>query len=304
MATSQTASGSSSNFSVTKLSYGERVKNFSKNAAAQALLETMVRKETNLCVSVDVTKKQDLLDVVEAVGQDVALVKTHIDIVEDFDDDLVEQLTALSKKHDFLIFEDRKFADIGNTVSLQYSSGVHKIASWSHITNAHIVPGPGIIKGLAKVGEPLGRGLLLLAEMSSAGALTTGDYTKACVEEAFNDESEFVCGFIAQSRVDERYPSQDKHRDLLVLTPGIGLDVKGDVLGQQYRTPEQAIIEGGSDMIIVGRGIYGALLNEEASRGGSLARAKAFVSVREQSQRYKEEGWRAYSKRIGVSPST
>lgn len=35
----------------------------------------MERKQTNLCVSVDVTKKQDLLDVVKAVSDVVALVK-------------------------------------------------------------------------------------------------------------------------------------------------------------------------------------------------------------------------------------
>lgn len=33
--------------------------------------------------------------------------------MEDFDADLIEQLEALSTMHDFLIFEDRKFADIG-----------------------------------------------------------------------------------------------------------------------------------------------------------------------------------------------
>jgi orotidine-5'-phosphate decarboxylase len=43
------------------------------------------------------------------------LVQTHIDIVEDFDRDLVEQLQALADKHDFLIWEDRKFADIGES---------------------------------------------------------------------------------------------------------------------------------------------------------------------------------------------
>ncbi|SPO27902.1 probable orotidine 5`-phosphate decarboxylase [Ustilago trichophora] len=278
--------------SITRKTYASRAAN-QPNPAAKALLECIERKQTNLCVSVDVTNKQDLLDVCDAVGPNVCLVKTHIDIVEDFDMDLVERLTKLSEKHDFLIFEDRKFADIGNTASLQYSSGVHKIASWSHITNAHLVPGPGVISGLAKVGQPLGRGLLLLAEMSSAGALTKGSYTQACVDEAKKDTTGFVCGFIAMSRVDER-EEPNTERDLLILTPGVGLDVKGDAMGQQYRTPDQVIRESGCDVIIVGRGIYGALMTEE----GKQDKKAAFDKVRQQGERYKKAGWEAYLARL------
>ncbi|EPQ28664.1 uncharacterized protein PFL1_03967 [Pseudozyma flocculosa PF-1] len=285
--------------SITQQTYASRAAR-QPNAAARQLLECIERKQSNLCVSVDVTNKRDLLDVCDAVGPDVCLIKTHIDIVSDFDMDLVEQLTALSKKHDFLIFEDRKFADIGNTVSLQYSSGVHRIASWSHITNAHLVPGPGIITGLASVGQPLGRGCLLLAEMSSAGALTKGSYTQACVEAAKNDTTGFVCGFIAMSRVDEADGQPNTAKDLVILTPGVGLDVKGDAMGQQYRTPDQVIRESGCDVIIVGRGVYGSLMTPEGKQDKQAAIAK----VREQGRRYKQAGWNAYLARLPGSLSS
>ena len=268
------------------------------NPTAKSLLATIARKQTNLCVSVDVTTKRELLEVVAAVAPFVCLVKTHIDIVADFDHDLVAQLTALSEKEDFLIFEDRKFADIGNTVSLQYAAGVHRIAEWSHMTNAHLVPGPGIISGLASVGVPRQRGLLLLAEMSSKGTFAQGAYTAANVKAAFEDASEFVMGFIAMHRVHEdpelvpadATPEQ-RAKDLLVLTPGVGLDVTGDGKGQQYRTPRQVIYESKSDVIIVGRGIYGALL-----AGGD--RTEAMEQVRAQAQRYRDAGWSAYLERL------
>ncbi|KAJ7498796.1 humps family-domain-containing protein [Mycena latifolia] len=265
--------------------YAERALHH-KNAAAKLLLETIDRKQSNLAVSVDVASAKDFLAIIDVVGPFVCLIKTHIDIIEDFTPSLIVDLQALSAKHDFIIFEDRKFADIGNTVALQYSSGVHKIASWAHLTNAHPVPGPSIITGLSSVGLPLGRGLLLLAEMSTKGSLASGSYTEATVQMA-RAHRDFVVGFIAQRRMDGvgAEPNAITEEDFLILSPGVGLDVKGDGMGQQYRTPHEVVLESGCDVIIVGRGIYG--------KDPSLV-----DSVVTQAKRYKEAGWAAYLARI------
>ncbi|EGO02192.1 hypothetical protein SERLA73DRAFT_178009 [Serpula lacrymans var. lacrymans S7.3] len=271
--------------------YEQRAKKHG-NPAARKLLETMERKKTNLSVSVDVTKKKDFLAIIDVVGPFVCLIKTHIDIIEDFDQTVIEHLQELSVKHDFLIFEDRKFADIGNTVALQYSSGVYKISSWAHLTNAHAVPGPSIITGLSSIGLPLGRGLILLSEMSSKGALTTGSYTEDAVRMA-RSRRDFVVGFIAQKRMDGigAIEADDvTEEDFLVLAPGVGLDSKGDAMGQQYRTPREVVLESGCDVIIVGRGIYGKSDQLDVE------------NVRKQAERYRQEGWSAYLERVSLSP--
>ena len=59
----------------------------------------------------------------DEIGPHICILKTHIDIIDDFDMDKMQLLVDLSLKHKFLIFEDRKFADIGNTVKSQFSRG-------------------------------------------------------------------------------------------------------------------------------------------------------------------------------------
>jgi len=175
----------------------------------------------------------------------------------------------------------------GNTVALQYSSGVHKIAQWAHITNAHPVPGPSIVQGLAKIGLPLQRGLLLLSEMSTKGALTKGTYTEEAVQMARRNK-DFVIGFVAQRRMDGigAAPGEDvSSEDFLIITPGVGLEEKGDSMGQQYRTPREVILGSGCDVIIVGRGIYGKDPTDVAS-------------IAARAERYKTEGWDAYKARL------
>ena len=242
------------------------------NATAKKLFEIMETKQTNLSIAADVTTKEELLKIADELGPEICVLKTHIDIVDNFDMGLVVELQRLSEKHNFLLFEDRKFADIGNTVKHQYQDGIYHIADWSDITNAHTVPGPGIIEGLKEVGLHKGRGLLLLAEMSPEGNLAKGEYTEASLKMA-EEHKDFVIGFITMRKLLD-------DPCFINMTPGVKLIQGGDGMGQQYNTPEKVIRDQDSDIIIVGRGIYQA--------DDPLAEAK----------RYKEAGWKAYLEKI------
>ncbi|KAF8473498.1 Orotidine 5'-phosphate decarboxylase domain-containing protein [Kalaharituber pfeilii] len=272
-------------------SYTSRAQTHS-TAVGRKLLSIIAEKKTNLCLSIDVADPEEVLSIVEILAPKLCMVKTHIDTIS-FDlsipnviGSFTGKLSQLATKHNFLIFEDRKFADIGNTVKAQYTHGVYNIVSWAHITNAHTLPGEGIIKGLAEgAGEWTSahpgneRGLVLLEEMSSAGNLfNEGGYRQKTIEMARRNR-EFVVGFIAMGAVGEIKAGEEDN--FIAMTPGVNIEVLGDALGQQYKTPEVMVGEKGSDVIIVGRGIY-------KKKEGMVERA----------EEYRRRGWEAYERRL------
>ncbi|CAH2304991.1 Uridine 5 -monophosphate synthase [Pelobates cultripes] len=166
---------------VMDLPYSSRALLPDTHPVASRLLTIMEKKKSNLCVSADVTCSAELLQLATELGPSVCMLKTHVDILNDYTPDVSSRLRAIADLHEFLLFEDRKFADIGNTVKQQYEGGIYRISSWSDVVNVHAVPGPGVVQGLREAGLALGRGCLVIAEMSSQGSLAVGDYTKEAV---------------------------------------------------------------------------------------------------------------------------
>jgi len=221
-----------------------------KNKISKRLFEIMSLKQTNLCVAADFNNFDQLLKTADDLGPYICILKTHIDMLNDFSLDKVQQLVDLSLKHNFLIFEDRKFADIGNTVKQQFSEGIYKISKWADIINAHSITGSGCVEGLKQAcDEVTNKSCLLIAQLSSKGNLIDDNYIKETVKIA-EDNKDFVIGFISQKRV-------CNDPAMVHIAPGIQLkdDSMRDTLGQQYVTPEMSIIDQKCDIIVVGRGI-------------------------------------------------
>lgn len=358
---------------ILKAPYGARAEKATHPLTAY-LLRLMEVKSSNLCLSADVSTARDLLHLADKIGPSIVVLKTHYDVVAGWDFHPITgtgpRLAALARRHGFLVFEDRKFGDIGNTVQMQYAGGSARVIDWAHIVNVNMLPGKASVTALAdaaarwrerypyevstsvSVGTPRSdnfdeeapndggggagagtdadkqdgrkgsivsvttvtqhyepatsprltknmsqgdevvfagieeappeRGLLILAQMSTADCLIDERYTRACVEAA-RENGGFVMGFIAQENL-----NAEADDTFLSMTPGCqlppegeeGNGVAGDGKGQQYNTPRRLIVEKGVDMVIVGRGI----LNAADQKG--------------EAERYRRAAWEAYQERV------
>ena len=246
-----------------------------KNSLSLRLQHLIQKKESNLVLSLDVTKQADFFKILEQTASHIVMLKTHVDILEDFDSGFVEKLREYARKYNFLIFEDRKFDDIGHTVKNQFQKGMYRIADWADFITVHAIPGEGIIHGLFDGIQ--GKSSFLLAKMSSKGNLMHTNYTRQVFELGAR-YPEQVSGYIVHAntaselrRLKNKIPPQQ-----LLLMPGVKLKKGTDHFGQQYTGVEEAIT-GGADLIIVGRGIIQSKNPEKTA------------------QRYRETAWKTYT---------
>ena len=246
-----------------RISYEEKLK-ICDHSVAQKLLNIAIEKRSNLIVSADVTTTAELLNLVEKVGPHIVALKTHIDIISDFDaDKTILPLKDLASKYNFLLMEDRKFADIGNTQELQFSMGVFKISNWADFVTAQVIAGYDSLDCFRNVG------VVAILSMSSTGTLTDMEYRDQAVKIAVSHPNVF--GGVAQNKIPN---------ELLLFTPGVNLADSGDGKGQQYNTPEHVFTKLETDFIIVGRGIYKSDDAEKAALN------------------YKIAGWNAYEQSL------
>ncbi len=256
------------------ISYKNKTGKNLENHLTKLLKDKIKAKKSNLILSLDVDNQKDFFNILDKTAKHIVILKTHIDILKDFNPEFIVKLKEYAIKHDFMIFEDRKFADIGNIVQKQYQGGIYKIKNWAHFITVHAISGEGILQGLFEGID--NKSSFLLAKMSSKGNLMNETYTR----NVFNmgeKHHEVVSGYIchANGKEELRKLKNKIPKGQLMLMPGVKLKAGTDDAGQQYTTVEDAM-QGGADCIIVGRGIIKAENPEAAAK------------------EYKERAWKIY----------
>ena len=219
-------------------------------------MEAAVEKQTLVVLAADLETTAELVQLINQVGPHIAALKTHVDMVEDYSKEAWGDVVQAAHGHELLLFEDRKFADIGR-VSQTQMGGVYDIRSWADIVTAHRVSGPDIVDGIAAGWDEVQRigGIFLLAQMSSRGNLLTESYTDETISTGAS--SPHVMGYIGNgSSPDEVSSLREKVGEgKMIWTPGVNLSAEEGILGQRYGHPSDAI-KAGSDAVIVGSGIH------------------------------------------------
>jgi orotidine 5'-phosphate decarboxylase subfamily 1/orotate phosphoribosyltransferase len=209
------------------------------------------KKNSNVIVSLDLTNPEDIIGMIDDLGWDALGFKLHSDIIE-FDKiyssysdrwSFYSRIIEMREEMNFIIIEDRKFSDIGNTVKLQSNL----ITPYADLITVHSLPGESILEGLKENCIVNECGILLIGQMSCDGNLITNSYTEETVNMAFK-YSDVVVGFICQEKL-------TTSSDFLNFSPGVKLEDSNDSLGQVYNTPK-TLLGKGTDIFIVGRGIY------------------------------------------------
>lgn len=205
------------------------------------------QKKSNLILSLDKVNPAEVFEIIDKVGDNICMLKLHTDTWNYFNDTVIEHLIRLKNKHNFLILEDRKFADIGKTMQDQVQSQIYKMPLWADVFTCHTISGLASVQALAKsIGTE--KALILIGNMSCEGTLTDQNYLNQSIE--IGKKTSQVIGLVSQLNIQQNH--------LFQFTPGIKLSKSTDGLGQQYNTPEDIFLSQGADFAIVGRGIIEA----------------------------------------------
>lgn len=225
-----------------------------KSTNLNKLYTLAFKKKSNIILSVDLDKSDDIIKLIQETKDNIVGIKIHSDIIDDFRK-LLDYLKQV--REDFVIIEDCKVADI-SFISIQK---VKTYVDYADYITYHSLLGVDLPKSLKASYSNLG--LLGVIEMSAKDCL---------IDDNFMKKTEPQFGLMDGCVIQKNGMNMFKNKLPITFSPGISMTNNKDMHNQTYKNPLQSKDALG-EFWIVGRGIY---LEENKNH---------------ESKKYKDLGW-------------
>ena len=97
--------------------------------------------EKNIIWAADLPSMKQLFEQLDIYGPKISVLKLHIDTFNDFSQENLLKLVDYKKRYNLILWEDRKFADIGNIMIKQIKNSIYYYLEWVDIFSIHCITG-------------------------------------------------------------------------------------------------------------------------------------------------------------------
>lgn len=197
------------------------------------------RLDQKIIWAADVSSMKNLFIDLDKYGSKIGVLKLHIDTFSDFSIENLIKLQHYKEKYNLLIWEDRKFADIGHIMNKQIKNSVYCYSDWVDMFTIHCITGTDSIDHVIR--ENPGFKWILVGQLSSTDNLITSEYTEKC-KEIYKSNINII-GMVCQEYLGPEF---------IHIVPGISKGNDTDEKGQKYSSISSKSF---ADFFVIGRSI-------------------------------------------------
>ena len=224
------------------------------NQSNKNLLQIIHKKQTVICLSLDVDTWSEARGILSACAPYICMVKVHCDLFADWSQSCVTELFDMAQEYEFLIMQDSKFSDVPKIVYKQLTNPPFQIARWADYVTIQPLNYLDVYEYLeGQVGNctDFTIALVCVAEMNTQNSFSKNQEYLAMVHDFVIHNRKQIPAIVSQAL----FATCDlgKPTECLRMTPGVCIEQSES--GARYRTIEDAICRDGNHVVIIGESL-------------------------------------------------
>lgn len=220
----------------------------------KSLLQIIHKKQTAICLSLDVDTWSVARNILHACAPYICMVKVHCDLFADWSDSCATELFDMAQEYEFLIMQDSKLSDVPKIVYKQLTEPPFRIAKWADYVTIQPLNYLDVCEYLeGQVGNctdfPIA--LVCVAEMNTQNSFSKNPEYLAIVRDLVCKNREQIPAIVSQAAFAEY--DLGPPSECIRITPGVCIEQCES--GARYRTIEAAITRDKNHVVIIGESL-------------------------------------------------